>query len=289
MRSGPALFLSFTLATLAFAAPPRVTYERIIPAEQDLGAAEEVALISAIGDTIGVEVFIEHLVEQTNRSGTLRMQDVRDRRHVFVLEQLRKSVAADAFLVVRAFTCASEERAGEGSVRDADGKRVSRREVWVETRCTARVEALTASGTRLSFGIKGDGTSARALVVRDDEREDALMHAARFAAIDAAEKITPRRVRETILLDETAPAFDEAFGLISNGNLTDARALWISELHRKPSSAALHFNLAALSEALGDTKSAEQHYNAAEMLAPKEKRYAVEHRSFMRRTLPARR
>jgi hypothetical protein len=289
MRSGPALFLSFCLSTVAFAASPRVTYERVIPASQDLGTAEEVALISVIGDTLGVEAFAEHLVEQTNRSGTLRMHDVRNRRHVFVLEQLRKSVAADAFLVVRAFTCTSEDRGGEGSIRDADGKRVPRREVWVETHCTARVEALTAEGARLSFGIKGDGISARTVTIGGDEREDALVHAARFAAIDAAERITPRRVRETILLDETAPAFEEAFGMISSGNLAEARALWIGELRRQPGSAALHFNLAAVSEALGDQKGAEQHYNAAGKLAPKEKRYAAELRSFLRRSVPARR
>ncbi len=288
MRSGPALFLSFSLTTLAFAAPPRVTYVRVIPAAHDLGDAEEVALISAIGDTIGVEVFVEHLVEQTNRSGTLRMQDIRDRHPAFVLEHLRKNVAADAFLVVRAFTCTSEDRNGEGSERDADGKRIPRRVKWVETRCTARVEALTAAGVRRSFPIKGEGTSMRTDAIGADEREDALMHAARFAAIDAAEKITPRRVRESILLDETVPAFDEALTLIDRGNLAEARQLWGTELRKQPSSAALHFNLGALCEALGDPKAAEQHYNAAEKLAPKEKRYAAERRSFHRRTVAIR-
>src|SRR5687768_15268907 len=289
MRFGPALFLAFSITTLAFAAPPRVTYLRVIPAPTDLGDAEEVALISALGDTLGVEVFVEHLVEQTNRSGTLRMQDVRDRTHVFVLDHLRKAVAADAFLVVRAFTCTSEDRRGEGTARDADGKRSARRVMWVETRCTARVEALTAAGTRLSFRIKGEGMSARNPAIGGDEREDALMHAARFAAIDAAEKITPRRVRETILLDESAPALDEAMAMIANGNLADARTLWMSELRRQPLSAALHFNLGAVCEALGDQKAAELHYNAAGRLAPKEKRYAAELRSFLRRTDPMKR
>ena len=289
MRSGPALFLSLTITTLAFAAPPRVTYVRVIPAPQSLGDAQEVALVSALGDTLGVEVFVEHLVEQTDRSGTLRMQDVRDRTHVFVLDHLRKAVSADAFLAVRAFTCTSEDRLGEGSARDADGKRIPRRVMWVETRCTARVDALTAAGVRFSFGIKGEGTSARSSAIDPDDREDALMHAARFAAIDAAEKITPRRVRETILLDDTAPSFDEAFAMIGNGNLNEARALWVGELRRKPSSAALHFNLGAICEALGDQQAAERHYHAAEKLAPKEKRYAAELRSFLRRTAPVRR
>lgn len=286
MRFGPALFLSFTLTTLAFAASPRVIYVRVVPAAHDLGDAEEVALVSAIGDTTGVEVFVEHLIEQTNRSGTLRMRDVRDRHPAFVLEHLRKTVDADAFVVVRAFTCTSEDRGGEGSARDADGKRTPRRVKWAEARCTARVEALTATGARFSFAIKGEGTSTRTQTVGADEREDALMHAARFAAIDAAEKITPRKVRETILLEESVPALDEVLALIDRGNLTEARELWRGELRRQPSSAALHFNLGAICEAIGDRKVAEQHYNAAEKLAPKEKRYAAERRRFQRRTAP---
>lgn len=285
MRFGPTLFLTFSIASLAFAAPPRVTYVRVIPAPLSLGDAQEVALVSALGDTLGVEVFVEHLVEQTNRSGTLRMQDVRDQTHAFVLDHLRKSVATDAFLIVRAFTCTSEDRVGEGSVRDADGKRTPRKVMWVETRCTARVEALTATGARFAFAIKGEGTSARTSSIGGDEREDAVIRAARFAAIEAAEKITPRRVRETILLDESAPSFDEAFAMIGNGNLTDARALWVSELRRHPTAAAaIHFNLGAICEALGDRNAAERHYHAAGKLAPKEKRYAAELRSFLRRT-----
>jgi hypothetical protein len=289
MRSWAGLFFSFCVTTLAFGAPPRVTYVRVIPAPESLGGAEEVALVSALGDTLGVEVFVEHLIEQTNRSGTLRMHDVRDQTHAFVLDHLRKSVAADAFLVVRAFTCTSEDRGGEGSARDADGKRTPLKVIWVETRCTARIEALTSTGGRLTFGVKGDGKSARGTSINEDAREDAVMHAARFAAIDAAEKITPRRIRETILLDESVPAFDEAFGMIANGNLADARALWMGELRRNSRSAALHFNLGALSEALGDPQAAERHYNAAEKLAPKEKRYAAERKSFLRRTAAIRR
>jgi hypothetical protein len=289
MRFGPALFLCFSISTLAFAASPRVTYERIIAAPYNLGDAEQVALVGAIGDTIGVEVFIEHLIEQTNRSGTMRMNDDRSRRHVFVLEHLRKSADADAFLVVRAFTCASEDKTGEGSGRDADGRRIPRRDTWVETRCTAKIDALTAAGARYSFGIKGVGTSTRTDRITDDDREDALMHAARFGAIDATEKIAPRRVRETILLDETAPGIAEAYALIGNGNLTGARDLWLQELRRKPGLASLHFNIAAVCEALGDAKNAEQNYAAAARLAPKEKRYAVELRSFLRRSSSIRR
>ena len=288
MRSGPALLLSLLVSTVALAGPPRVIFERIIPAPFDLGDAEQVALISAIGDGIHVEFLAEHLVEQINRSGTLRMHDARSFHHPFILEVLKKKEPADAFMVVRAFTCASTDRGGEGSEKDPDGKRVRRQELWVEAKCNGRVELMTASGERLSFPIKGEGASSHVREIGDEEREDALMHAARFAAIDTAEKIAPRRVRESIPLDETAPAFDEAFSMIEAGRLADARAVWVRELRKQPRLAPLHFNLAAVCEALGDRTAAEQHYAAARQIAPDEKRYLNEHRSFIQRGRPQR-
>lgn len=285
MRSGPALFLTFVVATAALGAPPRVTFERLIPAPFDLGDARDVVLISAIGDGMHVEYLADHLVEQTNRSGTLRMHDARAQRHPFVVETLKKKEPADAYLAVRAFTCTSSDRGGEGTEKDPDGKRVRRPEAWAEARCHGRVDLVTASGTRVSFAIKGDGASSHVRELSDEEREDAVLHAARFAAIDAAEKISPRRVRESIPLDESAPAFAEAFSMIEVGRLADARAVWERELRRQPRIATLHFNLAAVCEALGDRAAAEKHYAAARQIAPDERRYQIEYRSFMQRGL----
>ena len=283
MRSGPALFLSMFVTTVALAAPPRIAFERIVPAPYDLGQAEEVAIIGAISDTDTVEYLVEQLIEQTSRAGTLRLHDARRRRHPFVLETLKKNEPADAYLAIRAFTCSSDDRGGEGSGRDVDGKRVKRRELWVETKCTAKLEVLSANGTRASLAIKGEGNSTHVAVISDEEREDALMHATRFAAIDAAEKIAPRKVRESIPLDETAPAFEEGWAMIEAGRFAEARAVWENEMRRHPRAAPLHFNLAAVCEAVGDRKAAEQHYVAARQLAPEETRYSSEYRSFLRR------
>jgi tetratricopeptide (TPR) repeat protein len=139
---------------------------------------------------------------------------------------------------------------------------------------------------RSSFYVKGDGTSPRVLELTDEERNVALEQAARYAAVDAAERITPRRVRESILLDDTAPAFDEGFARIDVGEYADARKIWERALAGTPRSPALHFNLAAVCEALGDRKEAELHYVAARQLAPAEGRYVSELRSFLRRTKP---
>jgi tetratricopeptide (TPR) repeat protein len=252
-----ALFLSI-LAPILFAASPRITFERVVPAPHDIGDAEEIAVVQAIGDSPKIETFVEIFVHQINRSGMLRARDARG-----------STGPADVYLDVKAFTCSTTTREGEGSARDIDRNRVRRRHVWADAICTARIDVLSPAMKRLSsFQVKGEGTSPRGDVVGSDEREIALEQAARYAAISAAERITPRRVRESIPLDETAPAFAEAMLLIEAERLADARAMWETTLKKQPRSAALHFNLGALCEALGDRRAAEQHYSAARKLAP---------------------
>lgn len=277
MRAPFAVVLVLVASPIALAAP-RITFDRHIPAPHDLGAAEEVALVQAIGDNLKVETFLTRFVEQVNRSGRLRMRDAR-------LESEKERRAADAFLSVKSFTCDQRSGGAEGNAYDVDGRKVRRRFVWVDSTCMARVD-VAVGRQRSSFYVKGDGTSPRVLELTDEERNIALEQAARYAAIDAADRITPRRVRESILLDETAPAFDDGFARIDVGEYADARKIWERALRDTPRSPALHFNLAAVCEALGDRKEAELHYVAARQLAPAEGRYMSELRSFLRRTKP---
>jgi len=271
-RSVVALFL-LVLAPRLLAAAPRISFERIVPAAHDLGDAEEIAIVQAIGDNAKIETFLEHFVRQANRSGLLRMRDSR-----------RTTDPADIYLDVKAFTCTTTQREGEGSMRDADRKRVKQRQVWVDAVCVARIDVLSPAMKRMSsFPAKGEGTSPRSETVTDDERDVALEQAARYAAVNAAERITPRRVREWILLDDTAPAFEEGMSMIESNRVVEARSFWEAALKSNPRSAPLHFNLGAVCEALGDRRAAERHYVAARSLAPSDARYEDQFRVFMRR------
>jgi tetratricopeptide (TPR) repeat protein len=254
-------------------AAPRISFDRLLPPPHDLRGAEDVAVVMAIGDHANIESFVEHFLHHANRGGTLR---VRDRRGA-------QRAGAEAQLAIKAFTCAFVEGTGEGSVYDVDGKRVKRKHVWIDARCVARLD-LDVNGHRSSFYVKGEGTSPRVEEITDEERDIAAEQATRYAGIDAAERLKPRRVRESIPLDETAPAFEEGMELIALDRFADARAVWERALRQQPRSAPLHYNLAAVCEALGDPKAAEQHYRAARELAPGEKRYANELRLFARRT-----
>lgn len=271
MRSLAVLWL--LLAPAALALSPRITFERIAPAAHDLGRAEEAAIVSAPQNDPNGDLFIERFVDEVNRSGLLRLRDART-----------GTGPAEVHLDIESLTCDTAVQEGEGGTRDAGGNRVRRHYFTAETVCVARIDVLTrVMKYRSTFYAKGTGTSPRAEQVGQQERSRALESAIRHLAIDAADRITPRRVRESIALEESAPAFDEGMALIDAGRFAEARALWETELNKAPRDAALHYNLGAVCEALRDRRAAEQHYQAARRLAPEVTRYATELRSFSRR------
>ncbi|HEX6160837.1 MAG TPA: tetratricopeptide repeat protein [Thermoanaerobaculia bacterium] len=293
MRIIRGLLLPLLVAPLAFALQPRLTFERTVPAPHDLGHAESIAILSALGDSSQIDSFLLIFEEKVNDSRLLRVRDstrkgfviLKDTVDAATAEKLKRAEPADIYLGVRNFTCLAETKSGEVSAYDADRNRVKRKQSWIDARCSAKIDIIDAKNVRrvATFTVKGEGTSPRAEQPTDDERSIALEQATRLAAREAAEKITPRRVREAIPLEPDAPAFDEGMLMISSSRLADARAIWEKALGKQPRSAPLRFNLAAVCEALGDRAAAEQHYTAARELAPGERRYSDQLQLFMRR------
>lgn len=285
-----ALVLVLQLAALPLLAVPRVTFARTVPAQYPLGA-DDVAVVSAIGDTDSIATFVDVFVEQTSRAGTLHVQDATAHgQHILAsdeaaLKKLRREHPAGVYVGVKEFTCSTEVGEGEGSVHDLDGNRVKRKQMWVDATCQARIVVMNANDMKrvLSFQVKGEGTSPRVEKLTEEEHDIAVLQAARYAAVDAAEKIAPRRVRESIALDEDAPAFEAGMSLIDAERLADARAIWETEIRKSRESAALHYNLAAVCEALGDLTAARKYYTEAKRLEPNEPRYRAGLEQFMRR------
>jgi hypothetical protein len=279
-----ALLMASTAASAA-----RITFERTIPPRQTLAGAEDLLITYAVGDNDKISTFIDVFLDQTNRAGTLRVVDPtlversserhhRWRKPPMSVEQRYR---ADAYLRITAFSCQTTDRTGQGSTYDNDGNRVHGTQRWVDAACLAHIDALAKDKKKLAeFTVHGEGTSGRVAELTDEERDVAVDQAARYAAVKAADEITPRRVRETIALVEEAPRFEEGMSMIEGERLDDARRLWESALPNSPSSASLHFNLATVCEALGDLKAADDHYAAAVQLAPRDSRYRYEHYAF---------
>jgi tetratricopeptide (TPR) repeat protein len=295
MSLSRSIAIAFLLLAIPVAAAPRINFTRTLPPRHDIGG-ERSAVIYALGDNDKVSTFVEVFLNHTNRAGILRVDDAVDRsRHLIgerpsetTIRQLNREHPADVYLGINHFTCESETRGGEGSTYDVDGARVKRRHLWVDATCQARIDVIEpATAKRLfSFMAKGQGTSPRVADITDEERGIAYEQAARYAAIEASEAITPRRIRESIELDDAAPDFDEGAAMIDAGRFDSARTAWEKELGRSESSAPLHFDLAAVCDALGDLGCAREHYRKATRLAPGETRYRAGLELFMKRTGP---
>ncbi len=282
------------LVSASALASSRLNFERTVPAPYSLGRAEDLLISYAIGDNDKISTFIDVFIDQANREGTLRVLDPmtversteRSRRWRKPPKYVEHRYRADAYLRIDAFRCNDTERIGEGSSYDVDGNRVRGTQRWIDAVCIAHVDALAKDRkTKLAeFTVQGEGTSPRVAHVTAEDRDIAEDQAARYAAIAAAERITPRRVRESIELIENAPDFEVGMAYIDSEQFDEARRAWEKSATRYPKSAALQFNLAAVTEAVGDLTNAEKHYAEAERLAPKDSRFRYEHEMFRRRT-----
>src|SRR5512142_985697 len=245
---------AFVLMAVAMpaGAASRLSFERVVPARQDLHGAEDLLITYAIADNEKVSTFLDTFVEQANRAGTLRVTDVtriehsteRSHRWRRAPRYLEQRTPADAFLRVEVFTCTATAKTGEGRAYDVDGNRVPRTVRWFDAVCQAHIDVIAkkSSGKIAELNVRGEGTSTRVEgALSEGERDTALEQAARFAAIAAAEEITPRRVRETIELVESAPEFARGMAEVDADNFDQARRLWEDAVTRHPGSAALEF------------------------------------------------
>ena len=287
--------LTMVLGSLPAAAssdtPTRLTFWRRLPAAHDMGDVSRIAVVYALGDSEQLRTFVDVFVEQSRRSAVFdEVQDLSlTEQHLYgpktagsVFRNLRREYPADIYLGFNLFTCAQSDKSGAGIERDADGVKTPVIRQWVETRCAVRVDVIDGrSGKRSdSFHIFGDGSSPPSETISGESHVRSARNAARHTALSAAESIAPGKVRETIDLDETAPDFDGAALLISAGELKGARRLLESQIASHSDSAALAFDLGALSEALDDLPSARRYYDTAERLAPSNAQFRSQIRSF---------
>jgi hypothetical protein len=272
----------------------RITFWRRLPAVHDLSSADRIAVVYALGDSEQLRTFVDVFVEQCKRSEDFdEVQDLSiAEQHLYgpntagsVFRNLRHEYPADVYLGFNRFSCTQSEKSAAGVDRDMDGVKSAVTKLWVETRCAVRVEVIDGrSGKRRdSFLIFGDGSSPPQESLSEESHVRSARNAARHTALNAAESIAPGKVRETIDLDDSAPGFDTAAVLISGGDLDGARSILASRIAGHAESAALAFDLGALSEALDDLPSARRYYEAAERLAPANAQFRSQIRSFRHR------
>jgi hypothetical protein len=284
--------MALALLTPLAAAQPRISFVRRIPPRYDLSPANEIAVVYVIGENDSVGTFVGELVDRTNAAGPIHLIDVTahgtyrgSRPETRSIRRFRRRYPADRYMGIGRFTCMTTTRSGEGSTTDYEGARVRRKHEFIDATCRARVEVLDGrTGVEThAFEVSGEGTSPRVERAGEEERKIAMDSAARYAAIVAAEMITPREIRESVELDPAAPYFERGMALIDAGRLRAARDFWETMLVQAPRSAPLFLKLAAVTEAGGDPGAACDYLERAMMAAPKDRRYRIAMEAFRRR------
>ena len=268
-------------AAALFAADVHLIFTRTIPPAIDLPGVQRLAVVETHGSDEMLTAFIDHFLEYVDESGTLQIEKAAagrfDTLDANAMKRLRRQHPADAYAGVTLFVCSGTDRSAEGSERDLSGTRVKRTLMWIDAVCEAHLQIRHPDGEPfVTFGTRGQGTSPRVEELTADERDVAYRQAARYAALNAADMLTPRIVHDSIDLDPNAPRFDEAFGMIQSERLREARAIWEAALPRHRDLAPLHYDLGALCEAMADFTAARRYLQAAVHLDPHNRLYRDE-------------
>lgn len=236
----------------------KVTFTRTVPPEQRFDAPSgRIVLLSLQGRTEECShpfVRIE-LMKAVKETGAV-LEDVSHLKSS--LDERRAATPADLYLTSEDCLCVAAERpVGDGTA-------------WYAGACWARIRLSDAQGRDLGTvtvnGKSEEKTDVVAFGAHISSGKD-MMH-------DLARKVRPHEMTVVIDTDKKAPGEKEAASLIKKKDFAGARAVWERELTANPQSAAVHFSLAAVTEALGDLDAARTHYQKAVELAPGEERYA---------------
>jgi tetratricopeptide (TPR) repeat protein len=277
VRSAAAAAASLLVSSMLLASDvtgPRLIFTRLRPAEINLGPVRTIALIEISGAR-DANAAAAALIRSVDQNGTLRLVDARrsrlraaDVRRDRDRTRALRSAGVEALLSIEIAGCDPQPRTRSASFREGAT------EYWYESSCDAHARLLDPGGADIvSFEISGTGTSEHASSMLAASSAAALDQAVERIATHLAGKISPRQITESIRLDKDAPAFQAGYEAIRSNRYEEARTLWRRELERNGKSAALHYNLAAVSESLGDAAAARHHLEQAIALDPGNDRY----------------
>ena len=273
------------LLLLAVSCGPSVTVRRLVPAPYNLGPAKRLVLVETVGPYAARSLVTSRFVSAVRAGGIFQIADAtgEDIR----ISQLgsgeaarearafRRDWPADVYVRLEVAELEARRRSETKKQKDRDGNEFETKRFWAEAVCELQVAMMDGRNGR-------DVATYRVHETRRSERKDSwnarLLEHATDAAADAAvaeavDQFTPRRVDESLSLDEKAPLAEEGIRLIEAGDPRGARHLWEKALEAHPEDARLYYNLGAVSEAVGDPRAAREYYEDAIRLNPSEENY----------------
>jgi hypothetical protein len=189
--------------------------------------------------------------------------------------ELRNQFPADAYAEVTNCECVN---ASEGSRETKDLK--------YKPACRGTVHLVNGrDGSEIASFVTNATITTQIFTFEDlDTAETNSLWA---AGEEAARMISPSTTQISIDLENNVPGEKDALNAVKQKNYQAARAIWESALAANSASAALNFNLGAVSEASGDLEAARKYYREAVRLAPTESKYKDTFMEFYKRASDA--
>lgn len=270
---------------------PKVTFTRRIPAPNNLGPLKTLCLVEIRGGD-SVE-FSRHFKNRVSTDAVFTLDDATasgvpmsrltgDAREAI---DFRKEHSADVYMGVNLGGCSSNLQSAARTVKQKDKSTITKTYYWYTAICTATARLVDGKDGRelASFSATGDAKSAESEKMYGFESTSTEGSARQDLVGKVAAQFTPRLDKESVVLDKKAPQFKPAMERIKTSELTEARRIWEEALPSNSQSGGLTFNLAAVSEALGDADAARKYYTDAMNLSPTEKRFSLELAKFEQR------
>jgi Tetratricopeptide repeat len=237
----------------------KITFTRTVPPRHRFdGPSNRIALLSLEGRTAECShpFLVIELMNGIKATGAV-FEDATSRKKMTV-EERRAATPADLYLTSEDCVCRAAERpVGDGTS-------------WYAGACAARIRLSDAKGRDLG-AVSLSGTS--------EEKTDVVDFGAHISSgkqmmRQLVEMIRPHEMTLVFETDRKAPGDKEASSFIKKKDFAGARAVWEAQLAANPNNAAIHFSLAAVTEALGDIDAARKHYEEAVRLGPGEEKHA---------------
>ena len=251
---------------LTQACAPGMQVTRLAPSYYNLGNTKRVAVLEVNGDQQAAAQVITNLQKRVMNDGYYTLVVATGRGASFVVNtpggtieigEARRIVDADVY--VNAYVTAYDYR--ESEVED---KKVIRYRPEGTTRINFQV--VKADGRVIVFRDydgSHSGTSYEAGKKPSQSPAAVLDAAIRSAVGSFAYDITPRKVTERIVFDDTLEILKPGIKLAENGDLEGAEREWTNLLTQNPNTAGAMYNIGVLLETRGDFEKAAQNYRSA--------------------------
>ncbi len=262
-------------ALLGTGCAAKLAIKTMEPGPVNLGAAKHLAILDTEGRRSAREQLIGEIISQARTAGYYTVEDrseegvkVNIAGRTVTLEGGEKGIEPGQMGVrFDVIEWDADKDTEERSTRDSKGNTVTKQVKVLKGRALLGVTVFDPSGKALVAEKEYEGTSS---LEGDVSKDQAIEAAAKDVVAKLLADITPHEVTRQVRLDEDDDALKPYIETAQAGNLAKAAEDMKGYLDKNPNSAPAAYNLAVLTDAMGNYDAAIQLYDKALQLGNKD-------------------